>query len=134
MRKLMGLALVAGVAALSACATAFDDRAALACKAYTDPIIHQECVRQNVDAMRGQTLQAVGAALAAGASGAAQSGSAYAPAPNYATPAPAPQAGASACFFRNEVTSGFNKICYYDCLGSLRAVTQAAVSLCPLTL
>lgn len=38
------------------------------------------------------------------------------------------------CFARGEQTSGMNKICYYDCLGSARAVTQSAISLCPLTI
>lgn len=38
------------------------------------------------------------------------------------------------CYGRGEQTSGFNKICYYDCLGSRHAVTQNAVSLCPLTI
>lgn len=38
------------------------------------------------------------------------------------------------CFSRGERTSGMNKICMYDCLGSAHAVTQSAVSLCPLTI
>ena len=38
------------------------------------------------------------------------------------------------CFFRYEQTSGMNKICYYDCLGSLAAITISSVRLCPLTI
>jgi hypothetical protein len=52
------------------------------------------------------------------------------------TPAPpeTPRGGQVTCFARGEQASGMNKICYYDCLGSARAVTQSAVSLCPLTI
>ena len=38
------------------------------------------------------------------------------------------------CFFQGEQTSGFNKICYYDCLGSMTAINVSSVSLCPLTI
>lgn len=38
------------------------------------------------------------------------------------------------CFSKGEQTSGMNKICYYDCLGSAAAITISAVSLCPLTI
>ena len=38
------------------------------------------------------------------------------------------------CFKTGESTSGFNKICYYDCLGSAAAITISSVSLCPLTI
>lgn len=38
------------------------------------------------------------------------------------------------CFFIGEQTSGMNKICYYDCLGSTAAITISAVQLCPLTI
>jgi len=38
------------------------------------------------------------------------------------------------CFSKGEQTSGMNKICYYDCLGSMAAITVSAVSLCPLTI
>ena len=44
------------------------------------------------------------------------------------------QAQSTACFKRSEVTSTFNKICYYDCMGSPYAQTIASSSLCPLTL
>jgi hypothetical protein len=37
------------------------------------------------------------------------------------------------CFSRGEQVAGMNKICFYDCLGSGHAVTQSAVSLCPLS-
>ena len=39
-----------------------------------------------------------------------------------------------ACFYRREKISGFNKICFYDCLGSLAAVTFPSFALCPLLL
>lgn len=38
------------------------------------------------------------------------------------------------CFKKGEETSGFNKICYYDCLGSTAAITISSVELCPLTI
>lgn len=38
------------------------------------------------------------------------------------------------CFFKGEETSGMNKICYYDCLGSLAAITISSVRLCPLSI
>lgn len=37
------------------------------------------------------------------------------------------------CFKTGEQTSGTNKICYYDCLGSAKAITIGFVQLCPLT-
>lgn len=58
-----------------------------------------------------------------------------APTPGTAQRTPtAPQTGQTTCYARGEQTSGMNKICYYDCLGSPRAVTQSAVSLCALTI
>lgn len=41
---------------------------------------------------------------------------------------------AAICFKTGERTSGMNKICYYDCLGSTAAITVSAVSLCPLSI
>ena len=41
---------------------------------------------------------------------------------------------AATCFFQYEQTSGMNKICFYDCLGSSYAITVSAVSLCPLSI
>ena len=38
------------------------------------------------------------------------------------------------CFKSGEQTSGMNKICYYDCLGSTVAITISATSLCPLSI
>jgi len=38
------------------------------------------------------------------------------------------------CFGSGERTSGMNKICYYDCLGSTAAITISSVELCPLTI
>jgi hypothetical protein len=75
-------------------------------------------------------MQHAGAALSA-VGNASQTTPLYAPnspEPYYSSPA------TTSCFYRSEVTSGFNKICTYDCLGSTYAVTQAATSLCPLSL
>jgi len=41
---------------------------------------------------------------------------------------------AATCFFKGERTSGMNKICYYDCMGSEAAITISNVSLCPLSI
>jgi hypothetical protein len=41
---------------------------------------------------------------------------------------------AMVCFKTGEETSGLNKICYYNCMGSQAAITISAVSLCPLTI
>ena len=38
------------------------------------------------------------------------------------------------CFYKGERTSGMNKICYYDCLGSEAAITISSVSLCPMSI
>jgi len=38
------------------------------------------------------------------------------------------------CFYTGEETSGFNRICYYDCLGSAAAITISSVEICPLTI
>lgn len=47
---------------------------------------------------------------------------------------PAFQKVAVTCFSRGEQTSGMNKICYYDCLGSAAAITVSATTLCPITI
>ena len=41
---------------------------------------------------------------------------------------------ATTCFKTGEQTSGMNKICYYNCLGSTKAITISATSLCPLSI
>ena len=41
---------------------------------------------------------------------------------------------AGTCFLIGEQTSGMNKICYYNCLGSTAAITIRAVQLCPLSI
>lgn len=38
------------------------------------------------------------------------------------------------CFLKGSYTSGMNRICLYDCLGSTFATTVGAAELCPLTL
>jgi hypothetical protein len=46
----------------------------------------------------------------------------------------ATEAVATTCFYQREQVSGMNKICYYDCLGSLTAITVRSIDLCPLTI
>jgi hypothetical protein len=41
---------------------------------------------------------------------------------------------AATCFKSGEQTSGMNKICYYDCMGSQAAITIKSVQLCPLSI
>jgi hypothetical protein len=41
---------------------------------------------------------------------------------------------AGTAFFKHERTSGMNKICFYDHLGSEVAITIKAIELCPLTI
>ena len=41
---------------------------------------------------------------------------------------------ATTCFKTGEQTSGMNKICYYNCMGSTAAITISSVSLCPLSI
>ena len=41
---------------------------------------------------------------------------------------------ATTCFKKGEYTSGFNKICIYNCLGSDVAITIKNTQLCPLTI
>ena len=38
------------------------------------------------------------------------------------------------CFKKGEYTSGFNKICIYNCLGSDKAITIKNTQLCPLSI
>lgn len=40
----------------------------------------------------------------------------------------------TACFKTSEYTSGMNKVCNYDCLGSAAAITVGAVELCPISI
>jgi hypothetical protein len=47
---------------------------------------------------------------------------------------PVEQKMAVMCFKTGEQTSGMNKICYYNCLGSEAAITIGAVQLCPLSI
>lgn len=37
-------------------------------------------------------------------------------------------------FYKGDAVSGFNRICYYDRVGSVEAVTVPATQLCPLNL
>jgi hypothetical protein len=46
----------------------------------------------------------------------------------------APVRVAVMCFLTGETTSGFNKICFYACLGSQAANTIGALQFCPLSI
>lgn len=39
----------------------------------------------------------------------------------------------SPCFFKSDSKSGMNKICYYNCTGSIKAKNVAITDICPLT-
>lgn len=54
--------------------------------------------------------------------------------PKAEKPAEKPVKLAAICFKSGEQTSGMNKICYYDCLGSQVAINVSSVSLCPLSI
>lgn len=43
-------------------------------------------------------------------------------------------ASAVTCFFTRERTSGMNKLCFYDCMGSEAVITIKATELCPLNI
>lgn len=45
-----------------------------------------------------------------------------------------PNGYAVTCFKTGERTSGMNKICFYDCLGSEAAITIKSTELCPLSI
>ena len=38
------------------------------------------------------------------------------------------------CFYDSQETSGMNKICYYNCLGSLAAITLGFADICPMSI
>ncbi len=38
------------------------------------------------------------------------------------------------CFYSGEETSGMNKICYYNCLQSLAAITLSFTDICPMSI
>ena len=40
----------------------------------------------------------------------------------------------AAAFYVGESTQGLNKVCYYDHLGSIVAITVEATDICPLTI
>src|ERR1700676_1716438 len=50
-----------------------------------------------------------------------------------ATPIPHQQI-ALLCFYKGEQISGLNKICYYDCAGSLTTINVKSFQLCPLNI
>jgi hypothetical protein len=41
---------------------------------------------------------------------------------------------AMVCFYDSQETSGMNKICYYNCLGSLAAITLGFADICPMSI
>lgn len=113
---------------LGSCAAQFMAAAERECQAFGYPIGTSQyagCVEQQYN-QRVAAMQRAGQALSA--AGAAGQQTYSAPAPNYSSPA------TMTCFYQSEITSGFNKICSYNCLGSAYAVTQSATSLCAQTL
>lgn len=51
-----------------------------------------------------------------------------------APPAAPPAQAAVTCFKSGEQTSGMNRICYYNCLGSQAAITISISEMCPLSI
>ena len=89
---------------------------------------HAACVRAVAENPPNK-LQTFGLALEAFGEGACGAGCAV------AKPLAKPDKQlASTCLKTGEETSGMNKICYYNCLGSAAAITISSVSLCPLTI
>lgn len=90
---------------------------------------HAQCrtamMEQRTALIERQAASRAATAARFSAAGAAMTGS---------RPAQSPTPITTTCFARGESTSGMNKICYYDCLGSRAAVTQSSVSLCPITI
>jgi hypothetical protein len=41
---------------------------------------------------------------------------------------------AMVCFYDSETTSGMNKVCYYNCVGSLAAITLGFAEICPMSI
>jgi hypothetical protein len=41
---------------------------------------------------------------------------------------------AMVCFYDSQTTSGMNKICYYNCVGSLAAITLGFAEICPMSI
>ncbi len=109
---------------LSGCATTEEQHASddSSCRAYgfkdgTDGF--SNCLMR-LDAQRkANQRRALGAALVAA------SGTATPVAASYSRPA--------VCFKSGEATSGFNRICYYNCTGSTYAQTISSSQLCPLS-
>ena len=52
----------------------------------------------------------------------------------FASMFPSIVANATACFFTADEVSGFNRICYYDCMSGERAITIDSMEFCPLTI
>jgi hypothetical protein len=50
------------------------------------------------------------------------------------TPTPGQPQIAILCFYDSETTSGMNKICYYNCVGSLAAITLGFAEICPMSI
>ncbi len=38
------------------------------------------------------------------------------------------------CFYKGEMQSTFNKVCFYDCLGTVYAINVKSYKLCPLSI
>lgn len=127
MKKLISIALAL---ALTSCSTVSIEDLAARCDTYgfeRGTQAHAACIQQEVRAIEvrqaqsaqrmqnfGRALQGLDASTNASTS---TSGS-----------------GGMTCFKKSEAVSGFNKICYYNCLGSVRAVNIPNTSLCQLSI
>jgi len=47
---------------------------------------------------------------------------------------PVLQSGSEICYYQREMITGFNKICYYQCLSGTVAINIGSLQLCPLTI
>lgn len=132
MRVFAALALVT----LASCATvdfeAADDAACMSPQSPAGSLAYVQC-REALAADRAERTRAANARFFAVMQGLSTMGGASAPNQPMHSPAQSPAPVRTTCFARGESVSGFNKICYYDCLGSAYAVTQSSVSLCPIT-
>ncbi len=126
----IGLLLLAGCASAEQLAVQ-DDATCQSWGAATGTADYAACrtaltQKRSADAeLFSQRLSAAGRAMSAASSGIASpdQSPAFSSAPTIR----------ATCFARGERTSGFNKLCAYDCLGSAHVITVNAASLCPLT-
>lgn len=124
--SILALALLLG-----SCATVdYETADAAACTSPQTPPGSYEYVscRRALADQRAESARAANARFSALAGAMAGAGRA-APAQSVHSPQPM----RTTCFKRGEYSSGMNKICNYNCLGSAYAMTVSVAELCPLT-